>query len=284
MLKTLQYGLIWCMIVGGYFLPASAEASGYLSASEIGAVSLGTAGISIIGMKVRKIPLDKKPVIRGHLPFEQSFQRWLGGKGTVQKSNFLDTKFGGFATPLASGIALTLVNVSYPRGSRGKDVSQDMFLFASGALATKGITDIAKGIFARERPFMHLLSDSLTAESRYGHSFLQHSFFSGHTSGAFFSASFLNLRLRETMRRRMTQSEYRSWRWVSSGLLYSWASFVGLSRVQAYKHHPSDVLVGALAGVLISELFFNFGNKANAPNNSSGNNNAPLLLQISVPF
>lgn len=254
----------------------SADAADYISGSETVAIGSASIGIGIAGMHVKKIPPGRKPLIRGHLPFEQGFQRWLGGNPKLQKNNFLDTEFGGFVTPIASGVALAIVNVRYPRDSRGKDAAQDLFLFSSGAIATKGLTDIAKGVFARERPFRRLLGDSLIAESRYGHSYLQHSFFSGHASGAFFSAGFLNLRLRETMRRRMTASEYESWKWVSSGLLYGWASFVGLSRVHAYKHNLSDVVVGAVAGVLVSELFFNLGKESNRLTSGA----SPLRIQL----
>ncbi len=261
------------------------RAEDYLSGSEVAAVGAGTAGISLIGSRIKRIPTDKAPVIRGHLPFEQSFQRWLGGDYELhKKSNFIDTEFGAFVTPLFSGVALSAINLGYPRDSRGKDFSEDIFLFVSGAMATKGITDITKGIFARDRPLRHVLDDDVNAEAVFTRSYLQQSFFSGHTSGAFFSAGFLNLRVRETMRRRMTNSEYRSWRWVSSGTLYGWAAFVGLSRVHAYKHHPSDVLVGALAGILVSELFFNFSKKSNSSQNGNQNLSPPILFRISLPI
>ncbi len=264
-----------------FFLFSSAvTADEYLNLSETVAIGSASGTISFIGTKVNNIADDKKPVIRGYLPFEESFQRWLGGECKIGKQNFLDDTFGSAITPVASLVLLSVANLSYPRGDKTKDVSQDLFLFVTGVFATKGITDITKGIFTRERPFHHILKDSLDTTAKYGYAYTQKSFFSGHTSGAFFSVSFLNLRVREIMRQQMTKSEYDNWKWVSSGTLFGWASFVGLSRVHAYKHHLSDVIVGAAAGILISELFYNFNKN---PENSSGTN-SPAMFQIRFSF
>ena len=65
------------------------------------------------------------------------------------------------------------------------------------------------------------------------------SFPSAHTSVAFQSASFLQLRY--------------GWRYGIPA--YAAAAVVGWSRVAADKHHPVDVLAGAAIGVLSSYLF-----------------------------
>jgi membrane-associated phospholipid phosphatase len=139
---------------------------------------------------------------------------------------------------------------------------------------------MSKGIFSRERPFQTILGDSANIEAGFNRSYLHHSFFSGHTSSAFFATGFLNLRIRSTMRQRMNPSQYDNWKWLSSTLLYGWASVVGLSRVHAYKHHVSDVIAGAAAGILLSELFYGIGDENDRLYPAS----APMLIHVRIPF
>lgn len=64
---------------------------------------------------------------------------------------------------------------------------------------------------------------------------------SGHTAAAFAMAACL------------------SWRWPKLSLLwYSLAVCVGTSRVVAYVHFPSDVVFGALIGLISSSIIRNF--------------------------
>jgi len=244
-----------------FFLSAAGkvQAQDYLDNGEFVIIGASSAAIAVAGIKIKRLSQKHSPLIRGHLPFELSFQRWLGGVETIGQKNFLDSKFGSIVTPLASGVFLSGTNMIFPRNRPGKDFGQDLFLFVSGVIATSGITDMTKGIVARERPFYALSGDRIAIESRYDGSFLRHSFFSGHAASAFFSVTFLNIRLRDTMRRRMTRPEFNSWKTVSSTVLFGWASFVGLSRVQADRHHLSDVITGAVVGTLMAELFYGFG-------------------------
>ena len=55
------------------------------------------------------------------------------------------------------------------------------------------------------------------------------------------------------MRQELHAGEYRDYRWAPPTVLFSWASFVGWSRIHAYKHFVSDVMVGAAVGVLPAE-------------------------------
>jgi membrane-associated phospholipid phosphatase len=72
------------------------------------------------------------------------------------------------------------------------------------------------------------------------------------------------------MRRELTSGEYRGWRWAPPAVLYSWAAFVGWSRIHAYDHYFSDVLVGALAGYFLAELFYSFGDGGDDKSAESG--------------
>ena len=86
----------------------------------------------------------------------------------------------------------------------------------------------------------------------------------------------------------MTVDEYRKYRWVSPAILYSWSAVVGWSRIQAYKHFPSDVAAGAIAGYLLGELFYSFNDTPGEtfPNASPVRNREPrpTLLSVSISF
>ena len=78
----------------------------------------------------------------------------------------------------------------------------------------------------------------------------------------------------------MSPGDYDDWKWVSSSLLYGWATVVGLSRVHAYKHHLFDVMAGAAAGILLSELFYNLPKDPGSANASS----TPIPVRIVFRF
>ena len=164
---------------------------------------------------------------------------------------------GGVFTPLAAVTLLLTADLAWPQADRDKESAEDVFLFLSGLAATEGVTNIAKGLISRPRPYMTLIPAD--QGERRGFRSDRSSFFSGHTSSAFFSAVYLNLRLRNIMRAVLTASEYDSWRWAPPTVLFGWATFVAGSRVQAYRHYPSDVVFGALAGYLVAELFYSWG-------------------------
>ena len=264
------------------FMANTAMAEEYLDAAELGTIGTVSAGIEWLGTRVSRVGKNRRPIIRGHLPLEEKFQRWLGGDCKLGSRNFLDGRTGAIATAVGSGLLLTVNNLAYPRDEKGKDAAQDLFLMISGAFATRGLTNITKGIFARERPFVCIYGDSAKDVSSSSHTYRYNSFFSGHASGAFFAAGYLNLRVRHTMLREMSPGDYRGWRWASSGITIGWASFVALSRVHAYKHHLSDVIVGSAAGILMAELFFSFNNTNKTP--IQGPSGAPILFRVTFPI
>ena len=95
--------------------------------------------------------------------------------------------------------------------------------FAKGLLLTEGVTYGLKLLVNKPRPD---LSD-------------KNSFPSGHTSTTFHSASFIHRRYGITY----------------AIPAYALASFTGLTRIYAEKHHGFDVLVGAVIGIGSTYLF-----------------------------
>ncbi len=261
-------------------LPATAAERDYLDAAPTLLIPVGSISCLRLGSWVSNIDSSKSSLIRGALPGESTIQRWLAGTPTARCSNFLDSRSGSAITPTI-GLALLLsADLAWPQDEALRDAGQDMLLYLSGLMATKGITDLHKGLFARPRPLQRLCPELAAQRQDVDWSYDHHSFFSGHASSSFFAATFLNLRLRHIMRQELTGAEYRDWRWLSPTLLYGWASFVGWTRIHAYKHYFSDVVVGAAAGWLIAELFYHF-----APE-PSGNGTAttPMFVKLSFSF
>lgn len=250
---------LFAVFLLGSSVPQTALAQEYLSAEEIAAISAASVGIQLMGANVRSSAHDNKSLIHGPILFDAQLQKFLGGSCRADKSNFLDNTVGSAATPVVAGVILLASDLSWPQtNDKGKLAAQDMFLFSSGLLATKGLTSVAKGLVARERPLPCLEPGIADLRDSIDYAYDRNSFFSGHVSGAFFSTVYLNKRLRSIMRHELTPSEYNGWKWAPPTLLFSWASFVGWSRIHAYKHFFTDVAAGALAGFLVAELFYSF--------------------------
>jgi membrane-associated phospholipid phosphatase len=151
---------------------------------------------------------------------------------------------GLFATSRLAGMMLIdAVNLhDYPAATYAK-----MFRFHQALYYTKVVTHLAKRNIQRYRPDG---SDT-------------HSFFSGHTSAAFATSTFLYLEARDfidnlAQRRdgRLPLMSPRAWKRLSLGVLYGWAGYVGFSRIHDKKHYLSDVLAGAASGTLVSYLLY----------------------------
>ncbi len=239
-------------------IPSTTEAEHELSQEDIILISAGTIATYLSGTLIRKIDLSRHSILPGPLPFEKKIQKLIAGDYTIGQKNFLDDTLGASITPIICGLLLVTADMGWESNDKGNRTLQDIFLFGTGLAATKGLTDIFKGLIARERPFPRFYPELATKRSNIDYGFDHRSFFSFHTSGAFYASSFLNKRTRAIMRSEMSALRYRKYRWLSPTILFGWSSYVGLSRVRAYKHYISDVIVGAVAGHLMSELFSSF--------------------------
>lgn len=253
----------------------------FLTSGEVAGISAGTLGLFAGGRLFTNVDSARHSLYEKPLPIEVSLQRFVGGRYYSGKSNFLDSDFGSAVTPVAGGIALVAVDLGWP-GEHTEEIStQDLFLYTGGILANKGINDIFKGLIARPRPYYKIEQEQNKSHTKAYSSFDRASFYSGHTSSAFFAVSFLNHRIRSTLRRELSADTYKNWRWLSPTILYGWASMVGWSRLHAYKHYPSDVIIGALAGSLMAELLWSFGE---TEKNQTTGENSPRMFKISFYF
>lgn len=254
----------------------------YLSPGEVVAIGGGSLLLYGLGLRANGFDSSKISLINDPFPGEESIQRFLGGRYYKGKSNFLDSRLGSIVTPATGAVLLTAMDAAWPAENNGKDFSQDLFLYVSGLLATRGLTDLAKAAVARPRPYMKIAFGENENYSEKGFSYDYNSFFSGHASSSFFVATFLNKHTRWIMRRELNDNDYRKWRWMPPTIFYAWSSFVGWSRIHNWKHYLSDVAVGAAAGWLIGELFYSFNGKKekDADNSFSGH----TIFRISLTF
>lgn len=263
-------------------LPAVCENSPqYLSAGEVAGIGGGALAMAGVGKWVRDVGTKHRAVWDSPISIERGLHRFLAGDCSASKSNFLNSDFGSAATSAGALILLTAANLSWPQSDKSKDALQDAFLFTSGVVTTKGVTDLFKGIVARRRPMACLFPDIAAQRDKIDLQHDRQSFFSGHASSAFFSATFLNLRVRTIMRQQMDSEDYRSYRWTSPLVTFGWATFVGWTRIHAYQHFPSDVLAGALAGYLMGELFFSLSDEI--PRGDGSSSSTPML-KITLSF
>jgi membrane-associated phospholipid phosphatase len=153
------------------------------------------------------------------------------------------------------GAAVGWLDWQYPRGNRGDDVLQGQLLYWSGLVTLKGLQAGVKGAVGRQRPLPRLWPDVAAARAHADPGHDRASFWSGHASGAFYGATFLNLRLRGALRRELSAGDWGDWRWAPPTLLYGWAAWVAYSRIHAHQHYVTDVLAGALMGTALAIVF-----------------------------
>jgi membrane-associated phospholipid phosphatase len=254
----------------------------YLSAGKLALISGASAAILGGTQLLGKIDTSHASLIPDPLPGDRWIQHHLGGCWYVGKSNFLDKSLGSVLTPAIAAVSLVFVDQKWPQFNSTRDIGQDLLLFVSGLLLTEGVTNLAKTIVARPRPYLTLEPELSVGRTHIDPDDDRRSFFSGHVSSSMFSAVYLNKRIRHIMKDRMSAAGYHRWRWAPPSLLFSWTAFVGWSRIHAYKHYFSDVVVAAAVGGVIGEFFFRMGDGELARKLSL--NASPTSVQISVRF
>ncbi len=256
----------------------------YLTPGEMAGVGGASLGLMVVGGRVADFDPAKPSLWPNPPSWEVAVARWLGGEPRAGKRNFLDDFAGAAATPAVAGALVLGLDLAYPADRRGRDVLQDALLLTSGLAATKGITDLVKGIVARPRPLTHMAPEIAEADEDHGPAGDRRSFFSGHTSVAFFAAAYLNRHARATMRRELSPTDYRDWRWVPPLASYGWAAFVGISRIQAHRHYPTDVAAGALTGAALGALFYSLGRDETDTTGAETPDGPPLVLAFTFSF
>lgn len=249
----------------------------YSDAQQVAIVS-GSVGVLVLGDFIKS--RHDQPVIgNGYQP--NALDAWVRRqlhRGTGVTSNFLDNQLGSALTPMLAVSGLTAMDI------KREEFGRDIPFFLAGLAATKGITDITKHLVGRPRPYC-IHGGCPPPQLDHDDPFHQGSFFSGHASSAFFSATFFNKRFRRHMRQNWTRDEYRTGRILSPVIAFGWASVVGLSRIQSDKHFFSDVAVGAIVGSLMGELYYYLAYETTGTNpvSNTPSSRTPMFL-FSVPI
>lgn len=122
-------------------------------------------------------------------------------------------------------------------------------IYAEGYYLTAGVTRSTKILVQRKRPYLYNTSTISYTEkldlSNENNSY--YSFFSGHASAAFYSATFISKVYYDIF-------GADKWFYILSAFSYTTASSVAYFRVKAGEHYPSDVLIGALVGTATGYL------------------------------
>jgi membrane-associated phospholipid phosphatase len=175
--------------------------------------------------------------------FDRSFQGSIGRSGRASVGGMDQNTLPGIV--LYSRAAYTIARDIISPESVTKDDYKKLFLFYKTITYTHVLTEAAKNLIDRQRPDR---SDS-------------RSFFSGHTAVTFAAANFLYREINDYIDSRPDYSEntleYTGIKTASFAVLYGWAGYVGYSRMHDNKHYLSDVLLGAAAGFVISNLIYN---------------------------
>ncbi|MCF8715834.1 phosphatase PAP2 family protein [Joostella atrarenae] len=129
---------------------------------------------------------------------------------------------------------IILISLTYKKARLYKT----LFLSLAVALTTSGFTHLVKTTIGRIRPTGN---DEFSEALRIIIEPTSYSFFSGHAANSFAVCTFFVLILRH------------KYKWIY--ICYLWPILFSASRLYLGVHYPSDILVGALVGVLMALIF-----------------------------
>jgi membrane-associated phospholipid phosphatase len=267
------------IVVYAFLLFASTPTTAreYLESNEVVALLSSSIGLSLLGDHFLDTGVKHGP--RWTEP--NSLDRWvarnLAPPPSHQQRNFMQSAKAAIVNVAGGGLFVAATDAARFDNAWGRDVAQDQLLYWTGLASLSGVQSIVKGVVARQRPLARLAPDTAARRAHVGRGHDQRSFWSGHTSSAFYSSTFLNLRLRDLMRHKLTAEQWDSWSWVSPTVLFGWAGWIGYSRIHAYEHWFTDVAVGAVAGWAFAELFASFDDRSKIDTASDGAKAVPLF-------
>ena len=153
-----------------------------------------------------------------------------------------------------------------------KDALAYSLMYVETNLLTLGATMMAKGLAARTRPFVY--NPDVPLNKKVGKQEARKSLFSGHTSIVFTNMVFLATVYSDYH----PNSDWKPVVWAGS---LGAASLVGILRVAAGKHFPTDVLTGAIVGGVIGYVV----PQLHQPDKSNpAGESPPLQLALRIQF
>ena len=156
------------------------------------------------------------------IDFAIILQVYLAGSNSL--FDFIAVSFSHLGTFHVGAILLSIIFLLK------KETRPLLFVLVAAVLLSTAITLLLKEIVARPRPFIDL---GLTASDILVSVHAFRSFSSGHTTTAFVVAS-------------VAAYHFRKW----AIPIFTLAAIAGLSRIYLLVHYPSDVIAGAIIGIV----------------------------------
>ena len=227
--------------IGFAMYPANAETTDYNSFQLKPAKDtvLFLSGLSILGTSKYTISKLHGPNLstlsRHDVPL---IERFACDKYSKKLSHYSDnTRSALVGLTLLASFSL----ISESRDDGLKAFITDVTMFIEAEILISGLTQCAKGISQRYRPYAY--NENLSVEKRSSKHASQ-SFWSGHTSTAYMMAAFTGY----VYQNRNPESHLIKPVWITGITL---ATATGILRISSGNHFPSDVIVGAVAGSLV---------------------------------
>lgn len=204
----------------------------------VGVVSLGMGSAFALGID----EVNRNPLFGGNNGLDRFFRRHFGDPGKT--TNIVDGN--GTSITLTAGLgSIILLQSLLSDGSVWRDAAYEVAVFSTGFMTELGVRLAVKSLFARRRPFLEFASPADTATLNANPR--NHlSFYSGHTSSAFYTAAYVDQRIGALLNAR----RLGRYRFMSLVPLYGWATYIAYSRVQIDKHYFTDVATGGLVGTV----------------------------------
>lgn len=194
-----------------------------------GGLSLNLLGSHLLS---RVDPPDSRLLNEANLPWFDRF------------AIYCDNQFTDNVSDITLIMSIVLPAISTLQADSKADKHKGVLLYLESVLLTNGVTHIVKALVHRARPYAYRRSqeelDSNAAQS----------FISGHTSLAFNGAMTAGMLFQSYQ----NDSKWNTPVWI---LGISLATSTGIFRITSGNHFLSDVIVGALVGIITSCLIMN---------------------------
>jgi membrane-associated phospholipid phosphatase len=169
-------------------------------------------------------------------------------------------RYSTTAADISDGLLLTslVLPFSLIAGKRVRgNLGTTALLLGESFFISAGITNIAKGLTKRTRPFAY--NADVPLEKKTGRD-TRLSFFSGHVS----TSAVLSFFTAKVYSDYYPDSKFKPLVWAAAATL---PAVTGLNRYLAGKHYPSDVIVGYVVGALTGYLVPHFHKKKSRKRN-----------------
>ena len=175
--------------------------------------------------------IDRKAINNWNLKAENSRER-LGSIGL-------------WGIGLAGTMTISMVEGLNGRGTVTSNALTNGVMIVEGGLFVLGLSDLAKAIVERPRPFAY--NSNLSFETKIESGDYKESFFSGNTAittyGAFYTAKVIN-----------DLYPNSKWKYVAWGGAGLYSGYAGYLAVKSGHHFPTDVFIGNLVGAGVAIL------------------------------